>query len=187
MNLKNIIRYAGVLLIGALGNGLWELMKPILSSIVNVILTVATLGIDSLRDGMYAAASHSIIGTIQLQATLQVLAGLICAVGVLLMGHISDLSGQRIYQMSRISKLMMMTCAIILLIGSFRTNYIGGLVSYQNGLMVRLAPYITDVELKKIDAESLEIVNRSQYIEHIQSLQGRIKANGGKYPERNFF
>ncbi len=51
--LRFLLLLAGTLIVGALGNGLWELAKPGLVWVGNAVLHVATLGLTSLRDGLY--------------------------------------------------------------------------------------------------------------------------------------
>ena len=50
-----VLTLIGALIVGVLGNALWELLfKPVLLWISTFILTIVTLGIDSLRDNLYA-------------------------------------------------------------------------------------------------------------------------------------
>ena len=54
---RKILAIAGALLIGALGSGLWELIKPLFGWFASVSLDIVTLGLESLRDGLYADAA----------------------------------------------------------------------------------------------------------------------------------
>ena len=52
--LSAVLTVTGALILGALGSGLWELLvKPLLFWVSTLFLNVATLGINSLRDGLY--------------------------------------------------------------------------------------------------------------------------------------
>jgi hypothetical protein len=52
--LARVLAIVGALILGALGNGVWEsLLKPIILWFRDIVLTISTLGLQSLRDGMY--------------------------------------------------------------------------------------------------------------------------------------
>lgn len=55
---KKALSIIGVLVLGALGNGLWELAKPALTGTADIALNISTLGIQTFRDSFYAAASR---------------------------------------------------------------------------------------------------------------------------------
>jgi 4-hydroxybenzoate polyprenyltransferase len=55
---KKLLWLLGMILIGALGSGLWEgFLKQSLMWVGTFILDIATLGLNSLRDGMYLDAA----------------------------------------------------------------------------------------------------------------------------------
>jgi hypothetical protein len=59
--LSAILTVVGALVLGALGSGLWELLfKPLLAWITTLFLNIATLGINSLRDDLYAEIAKGI-------------------------------------------------------------------------------------------------------------------------------
>src|SRR5260370_6846781 len=52
--LSVVLTVIGALILGALGSGLWELLfKPLLFWVSTLFLSIATLGINSLRDDLY--------------------------------------------------------------------------------------------------------------------------------------
>ena len=96
MNKKTTLTMIGVVVLGALGSGLWELVKPLLGWSWSGLLTIATLGLDSLRDGIYADAASSVGRPIGLRLAVQLLAALILVTGVAIIGYIKAcLSGSR--------------------------------------------------------------------------------------------
>jgi hypothetical protein len=59
--LSVVLAVVGALVLGALGSGLWELLfKPLLTWITTLFLNIATLGINSLRDDLYAEIAKGI-------------------------------------------------------------------------------------------------------------------------------
>ena len=52
-----ILTILGALFLGALGSGLWEVIKPLFTWLLAGSLHIVTLGLDSLRDGLYAEAA----------------------------------------------------------------------------------------------------------------------------------
>jgi len=59
--LSAIVAVAGALIVGALGNALWEfLFKPFFVWMTNLLLGIATLGINSLRDDLYREIAKGI-------------------------------------------------------------------------------------------------------------------------------
>jgi hypothetical protein len=88
--LQNILRTLGVIIFGALGSGLWELSKPLLGSAVNGVLTVATLGMGSLRDGIYTAASGSVASTAILVPKFAAVIGLISIYVYFYIAHVME-------------------------------------------------------------------------------------------------
>jgi hypothetical protein len=60
MDKRKVLSVVGVIVLGALGSGLWELAKPALASAATAIAEASTFGFTSLRDEMYARAATSL-------------------------------------------------------------------------------------------------------------------------------
>ena len=60
MNKKRLAGLAGLIVIGAIGSGVWELAKPALTVLSSISLTIVTLGLDTLRDGIYQEAARGL-------------------------------------------------------------------------------------------------------------------------------
>ena len=75
----------------------------------------------------------------------------------------------------------------ISMVQAVRIIYIMGLASYNEKLEVLVTPYITDSDLKKFRAEYKKIINKKQYLEHVDKLIVVLKTNGEKTPDRPFF
>jgi hypothetical protein len=70
----------GAVFVGALGSGVWEaLLRPALSSITSVLLTISTLGLASVRDDIYREAATGNREIVSL-TLLSVMTGLFCGV-----------------------------------------------------------------------------------------------------------
>jgi hypothetical protein len=75
--LSAILAVIGALILGALGSGLWELLfKPLLFWVSTLFLNIATLGINSLRDGLYVeiARGHDPSGLLSFTLNIVVFA-----------------------------------------------------------------------------------------------------------------
>ncbi|MFS8082707.1 MAG: hypothetical protein ACMG51_04580 [Ginsengibacter sp.] len=57
LNAKKIWFWVATLIVGALGSGLWSLIEAPLWKIANWFLSATTLGIQSVRDDVYAHAA----------------------------------------------------------------------------------------------------------------------------------
>jgi len=58
LSLSTVLTIVGALVVGALGSGLWEILfKPTLNGLSSFLLSVATLGIQSVRDSLYLEAA----------------------------------------------------------------------------------------------------------------------------------
>ena len=60
MNIKTIIGAVGAIVLGALGAGLWDLIKPLFGWLWSALLTIETLGMANLRDGLYYEAASNL-------------------------------------------------------------------------------------------------------------------------------
>ena len=58
MGRKTVASILGAIVLGALGSALWDLVKPLLGWAANAVLSVSTLGLDSLRNSIYADAAR---------------------------------------------------------------------------------------------------------------------------------
>jgi hypothetical protein len=187
MNKKTLLSTLGVIVLGALGSGLWELAKPLLSWAWIALLTIATLGLDSLRDGMYAAASGGIGKPTGAALIAQSLGALIMLTGVAIIGALRRALRLQSDSLSKAYFAVLFVGSIALTIASSRTAYITGLATYVAKLEVIAAPHISTAEMAELRAEYVQIDNRADFLAHVAKLTKGIEAAGKKTPKREFF
>ena len=177
----------GVVVLGVLGSGLWELVKPLLGWSWSGLLTIATLGLDSLRDGIYADAASSVGRPIGLRLAVQLLAALILVTGVAIIGYIKVSFRPQATRIARGYYFGLFFMAVVFTVASSSTAYTVQLASNYTMLETIVAPYVSDIDMKKLRSDYVQIKGRSQYVEHISKLQKLIRDNGGRPPVREYF
>ena len=173
-------------MLGALGSGVWELIRPLFLWAYIAILNIATLGLDSLKDGVYQGASsdqhfYSILASYHLSVFLA------CFTAYSVVVYIRIALRPKTNFVLRAIPLTLIFVMTISMVQAVRIIYIMGLASYNEKLEVLVTPYITDSDLKKFRAEYKKIINKKQYLEHVDKLIVVLKTNGEKTPDRPFF
>lgn len=186
MNRKTLLTTLGVIFFGALGSGLWELLKPLLNWSWSGLLTISTLGLTSLRDGIYAeaASGQSIIGIV---VAVQALGGLTLVTGAAIIGYISISFRPTLHPIAKGYHLILFICAVALLVATSRSAYVSQLARYSTKLETIAAPHFSEIEFKQLRAQYTQINNRASYLAYIATLRKRIESAGEKVPARDFF
>lgn len=189
---EKAINVAWVILVGALGSGFWELLKPLLNFGWNTVLTLSTLGLSSLRDSIYKEAM--LISPPRFDESMYYLASILMATTVLaskLVIRRIPIENRRISENQRKSlqrvERVLFIFTIIFFILAFRAVYVKQLRDYIHTLEVIATPHISDMELKKYKALEIQIKNRADYLKFKNILRQKIQAAGESVPERDFF
>lgn len=185
MNRKALLSTLGVILLGALGSGLWELLKPLLNWGWSGLLTISTLGLTSLRDGIYANASGG--RPVGIVVAVQALSSITMLTGAAIIGYIRFPFRPPSHIIEKIYYLLLLMGGVALLVAASRTAYVAQLASYSTKLETIAAPHISENELKQLRARSVQIDNRASYLAYIATLREKIEAAGEKTPARDFF
>jgi hypothetical protein len=187
VNREKIISWAAVVLLGALGSAFWELIKPLLGWVLSATLAIATLGLDSLRDGMYASAGRG-LGLPEPLASLSLSnAGLMLVVAVMVVKYLNLPKTSPAKEIAKLIPLMLLTGSVTMLIGAVRSNYVEELTNHFVRLSIIAAPYIDEKETKKLNSEFTRIESRGEYIQKVEKLRSIVRANGVEPPLRDFF
>jgi len=187
LNKKMIFSTIGAIVLGVLSSGVWELVKPLLGPSWSGLLTVATFGLDSLRDGIYADAAHIFESPLGLGVAVQTLAGVVLITGVAIISYLRATFQQPATLFARFSYLLLFFGAITMFITASRSTYVNRLARHHSQLETMAAPYLSDLELKKLRSEYVQVNNRRLYLQQIDKLQKTIGANGGYPPYQYFF
>jgi hypothetical protein len=187
MNKKTLLSTLGVIVLGALGSGLWELIKPLLSWGWSGILTLSTLGMDSLRDEMYVDAATGASKSIGTVMAVQLLGTLIMITGVAIISYIRISFRPNPHPLARAYCLMLFVGAIALCVSVSRTGYVNQLFIYSTKLETIAAPHLSDTQLKQLRAKYVLIDSRAAYLAHVAALRKVIETAGQSAPDREFF
>jgi hypothetical protein len=151
------------------------------------ILTLSTLGLDSLRDGIYADTANAIGKPSGITAAVQTLSGLIMLTGALVISSIR-LSFRPTSNLHPITNsLVLLLVATVFLVVGVRTSYVTQLAAYTVKLEIISAPYLSDVQIKQFRARVVQVTNRADYLANVEALRKVIEASGQKAPSRDFF
>lgn len=208
MKKEKIIPIVGALIVGALGSGLWELIKPLLSLLGGASLSIVTLGLDSLRDGLYAEAANMQPERAAL-AILSSLQGFLLAIPFLLymrtksknkkhdipeppvnastdelIAYKSALEG-RLKNLEKKSYIAMAVIILALTVNVLmfqRLSYISRVSAHFDQLVAMAAPYIENKEVLYIKSQYAQVMSKSDYDKVILNLYEILQKNGISTP-----
>jgi hypothetical protein len=180
---------AGTLVLGALGNGLWEAwMRPGFGWARNAALDVVSWGIRSQKDEVYrrvasgmhegpALASELLLVGIWSMIAFSVSMLLLHAqrrfradeprltrLDRVLLGP-DRTNFVRLGMVSRVLAVFITATVMMMTIGVIRDIYVSGAVSHYSQVRAIVAPYVTEQFLKQRDSEFARSRNRQQYVE----------------------
>ncbi|AUA56290.1 Uncharacterised protein [Achromobacter spanius] len=198
---KVAIYILSTLVLGALGSGLWEIaLKPVFASLYGVGLSIVTLGLDSLKDELYAAAAqrNHAYPAITL---LSIVAG--TALGIFTIDLIKVVkdrrsrrssettnpdqpNSRRTIRRSLVPVLVMLYMATYLFFISFRAWYISGIATNFDRMYDVVAPYVSEEERLLLKSKFARIRGREDYISVTDELQ-RFATERAKLPRFNIW
>lgn len=194
VNRKKILWVVGVVGLGALGSAVWELAKPLLGWAWIGLLTIATLGLGSLRDNLYTTAANSLGNgrPIGLASAVQMLgATIMLAVATIILCFQAVFPDRPLIKAARLGMTLLLYLMIFgsvaMMVGGIENRYREELASYYAKLETIAAPFISDREMKELRSKSAQSIGRKQYLEQIEKLQRLIRENGIQPPIREFF
>lgn len=187
LNKRLIFSTLGAIILGVLSSGIYELVKPLFGQSWSGVLTVATFGLDSLRDGIYADAAHVFESPLGLGVAVQTMAGVVMITGVAIISYIRATAAQPAPFTARLTYLLLFFGAITMFITASRTTYVNRLARHHSQLETMAAPYISDLELKKLRSDFVQVNDRRLYLQQIEKLQKVISDNHGYPPYQYFF
>ena len=204
--LKVLIGLTGVLILGALGNPVWEyLLKPLVFLVYRLLLTVSTLGIDSFRNELYAQVAQGFHENSSLELYLYFVTFLLAA--IIWMGIILYLVGSAVKSnnIGKIKKLLdfpksfynnriisfTLFSYLVFTFGFFAINairelYINSAVSYYYQMSSIIAPIVTENETIQLNSRFSQIQSKKDYITLIKEMQSIASDNNMVVPEFTF-
>ena len=169
------------LLIGALGSGIWSwAIEPSLSWFVRAVLSILTLGMDSLADAVYIRVSRGLAETIDILIYYLLLSMMAGAIAVITLRYVRLRRNAPQSAASRPNWPMLVALWLILspLMGSvFFYSYINNArLHFQQSLAI-VAPYLDEDEEEFAISEFAQINSRNAYMEVMRKLRNTADAN----------
>ncbi len=174
LNRKTVASAVGVIILGALGNALWELLRPGLGGAWDVLLNVTTLGIQSLRDQVYAdAAKYGLI----VNAGGSDAAALFAALFALMFATLPRRAG-----FTRIMVPMLLFAFVLATMQSLTHREAAGLAREFDAKLGILLPRISPVEAAQFRADFLQVRTQREFTDVINRLDSSLRAQGLPQP-----
>ena len=182
---KKLLWLLATLVLGALGSGLWELaFRPILAFCGTTALDIVTLGMESLRNGLYEDAAHGQyerVGIIMLSAGAGMMTGIstMTLLGPDIRRRLSvRLRGDATASHKFSSKLLFVFVTTLIILLFQRTTYINRAVNHFEQLAQIVAPYQREQDRLLVRSKFAQIVSRAQYVQLIGSLEELAHSQG---------
>ena len=156
----------GTVALGAVGSGLWELVKPALTFLWSIALTIVTLGLDRLRDDIYLEVARGLeerSARLLLWSAAGVMLGLV--LGILTRSRLrdSDTGGGLRRVLDRATPVVVILTIMFSLIAA-RQSYSASSVANFSQLEAIAAPFLTDRERLLVRGRFAQITTRREYL-----------------------
>ena len=196
--LRKLLWLTGTLVIGGLGSGLWEIaLKPSLLWFGTLMLDLATLGLSSLRDGMYADAAkgtYERAGIMVLSMGTGTFCGMLLAMPLArLLRRKEDRNRSSASDITRFMRkpLFFLTIpiifSIILSVQFFRVMYVVRAANHVEQLQRIIAPFITQEQRIVFQSRFAQVTTRHEYVQLVVELRNIAAKNDAKSPEFNAY
>lgn len=179
----------GAIFIGALGNAAWEyLLKPLLPWVSDLIIDVATLGIQSYRDEIYrevakgnderaAIATFALVSSVPLAIFLST----VSAVGLRtrrkaiisrLVGEDTDSSARidRAHRIIVVGLVVMGMASTFFIISLVRTIYVVRASAHLDQFQRIVAPYVTPEQRLTLASRVAQMTTEAQYRDIVRDM-----------------
>lgn len=188
---NHVLKLLGVAGGGIVGSAAWEGAKPFLSKGWDLLLTVATLGIDTLRDAIYADARFSLevanaeyIKVVGMACPLLILT-VVVAVGL----HTWPQHNGNLNFRKRARYFALCTNVVVMLslVQLAEQKYVIGLTQYRLEVETLAAVSRSDQDIRVTAAKLVQIRTRDQFVGYVEDCRKEIEQRGGRAPTRDLF
>lgn len=183
---RTVLGILGTLILGALGSGLWEAIKPGFSFLGSTALGVVSLGIDSLVNDIYHRAG---VGNPTATWTK---AGMLLVIGFATYGiagywlvrtHIERAEHGAIRLTGLGAGLALVIFAAVLLFGGLRHAYVANTRGYFDYLQRLSAPYMSSEQRVLLDSRLARVKTRPEFEQLITEMRQVLDANKIEFEE----
>lgn len=182
MNKKAVLSAIGVIVLGAAGSALWDVLRPLLQSLGAQLANISSLGFETLRDDLYARAATTFGRPVGLGAALAVLMFLTLLVTVAIMQVLALSVGPRGARFARLYMVGYLGTAMLCGVQLVRTSYVMQLAHYYENLEVVAAPLLSELELKQFRSSFSQVRTRGDFLKITDVLASKIRQSGASPP-----
>lgn len=194
---KTVKFIAVTIVLGAIGSGLWEwLLKPALTGTSDVVLNIATLGLEKFKNSLYQEIAFGFREGPSLRV-FSFLYGMLpsfligCCVGVFLMrsrlksaGNGSLVTAQKVVDLMLKPIFLLVTFLLVFsIIQTSQATYINRAITHFNQLSAIAAPYLSEQQRLTSRSAFARISSKADYERVIADLRSVCMKNGVKPPE----
>lgn len=189
---KSSLVIIGTVLLGALGSGFWEVaLRPFLTWSASILLDVATLGLTTLRDGLYvdaAKGSYERASFMTLSVLFGLLSGMVTVVGLSIISPPKTPSSVDKAKRSKwFPFLAALAITIFFIIQSVRVGYIIRASNYLNQLERIVAPFVSDNQMRSLDSRVASMRSRADFVSVSDEMEQIVKSKNIQPPEFNAY
>jgi hypothetical protein len=197
---KVVFGVVATVILGAVGSGIWELVfSPSVTWIGRGLLTLVTLGLDSVSDAIYVdvAKGHherSSLAVYSFVAAVVLFAPLFIAQGPLLRPKIREsIQGKKPEELEAMHKrlrrvfiyllLTMTLLGAAIFVRSLMHAYTNNAVTYFNQSLTIVLPYVSPDEERRLRSEFARVSSKKEFEQLIKKLRDRAASNGIQLPQ----
>lgn len=197
---KVILGIGATIVLGAVGSGVWELVfSPTVSWLGRGLLTLATLGLESVSDSIYVdvAKGHHERSSLAIYGLVSIgflFAPLVLARRPLLIPKIRQfLEGKDPEQLEAMRKknvrllshllLILTLLGTVIFVRSLMHTYTNTAITYFNQSLNIVLPFISVEEERRFRSEFARISSKNDYVQLVNKLNERAKSNGIQLPK----
>jgi len=185
-----------MIFLGAIGSGIWEnIFKPLSGTILNFILSISTLGVESFKSEIYVEISkgfHEGLSLGILSLMLSMMLGFTLAIFLIKLFVDSDKTSpiRKVFkfQYSLINRktfiiLYLLFFTAFTSIIFLHEVYVNKAITYYQQLETIAAPYLNQDQKLKIESSFAQISNKQDYVDIVNQLTLIIKDNNQIVPD----
>ncbi|QRM20116.1 hypothetical protein GBK02_12315 [Dechloromonas sp. TW-R-39-2] len=180
MKKQTLLGILGTLVLGALGSGLWELIKPGFSFLGSTALTVISLGFDSVVNDIYSRVGRANLPSTWIKSTALLILGVMFYVMTAMRSvraNTAPNTNQATVSRYLIGSLVFALFGAFIVVGAGRHAYVAKTRGHFDYLVRASAPYLSPEQRLSIDSRLALVTNRADYEALVVELKQCLKDN----------
>lgn len=179
MKKQTLLGILGTLILGALGSGLWELIKPGFSFLGSATLTVVSLGMDSIVNDIYTRVGRGNASATLVKGTTLLLLGTAITLYAwkILSGVMASCNSPESRKATVLKAFIFLLLGSYIMFGSFRHVYVASTRGYFDYLVRVTSPFLTNDQRLAIDSRLALVQSKGDYEKLVIELKSVANAN----------